>query len=503
MSIKLNCPGCKTSVLVNDQWAGKRVRCKTCQAILAVPTAGTAALTNRPVPVSKPGIAKPPTPRPGIGPGLPAKPVAQKPVAPKPASPAARTSKPAAPPPPREREESDLASLEDLAALGEGEIAMDDPPPPPPKRIVVKKPSEAKKSGGWFGSKPQPKPSATYPGSSRYSRQPVESGFKYNAKRIWSGIVIVCFVLGIAAKIVRGILVATGNSALLNTPIHSVSATASEWQPSRTAATIPPRPEMTQAGSFRTGQVTLTNRIGLQTVVKVYLPNSANGPKTVGCVLVAPAGSIQIVGMGMTDEDSIEQTPYAQAGFAVVAYSLSGPIGSDIKNVTNAELKRSAEQFHAAEAGVVDAVDALNFALARFPEIDPDRIGCAGHSSAATHAMVLSHKEARIKACAAYAPDVDIPVDMAKAVGDLRPILPSIDSWIASYSPNSMGVPRCPTLLFHARDDSRIPFSRSNQYALLYPEMVKFDAAQTGDHFESMLEKGIPAGIAFFREHLK
>ncbi len=520
------------SFLVNDSLAGKRVRCKACQGVLTVPAAAQSpAVTSdspKTAPAARSAPAKPAAAVPGKSPAvsrtgnLPPKTAPQSPavsqssrppVKSAPKSPAPRTSKPAVPPKPKRAEPSDMPSLDDLAALGEGEIALDDPPPLPPKRMAFSPAAKApSKTGGWFGSKPKSAAksasmSTGYYGSSgaRVNRAPAESGFKVGVKKIVGGIATLLVVLGIVARITRFALIATGNGSVLNKPLNGPSAPAAlpTWTPTSVAATIPLRPTMKTVGLYSVGQTTLTNRIGLSTSVKVYLPLTAKGAKSVPCVMVAPAGSIQIVGMGLADGDDTEQIPYARAGYAVIGYSLSGPIGSDLQKVTDGELKRSAEQFHAADGGVADATAALDFALARFPEIDPARIGCAGHSSAATHALLLSHKESRIKCCAAYAPNIDLNKSMGKAAGEMAPLLPEIESWMRGYSPGNQGAPRCSTFIFNARDDTTVPYEGSTEYAASYPAQIKLVTVASGGHYESMIEQGIPAGIKFFNEKLK
>lgn len=37
MAIKVKCPECKKSLAVRDEFAGRRVRCKSCEAVLSVP----------------------------------------------------------------------------------------------------------------------------------------------------------------------------------------------------------------------------------------------------------------------------------------------------------------------------------------------------------------------------------------------------------------------------------------------------------------------------------
>ena len=56
----------------------------------------------------------------------------------------------------------------------------------------------------------------------------------------------------------------------------------------------------------------------------------------------------------------------------------------------------------AVQAGLANARTALEFALAKVPKLDAKRIYVAGHSSAATLALLFASHEPRIKACAAW-----------------------------------------------------------------------------------------------------
>ena len=54
------------------------------------------------------------------------------------------------------------------------------------------------------------------------------------------------------------------------------------------------------------------------------------------------------------------------------------------------------------------ARNTLEYVLARLPEVDPERLYVAGHSSAAIWALLFAEHEPRIKGCIAYAPLADL-----------------------------------------------------------------------------------------------
>ena len=66
---------------------------------------------------------------------------------------------------------------------------------------------------------------------------------------------------------------------------------------------------------------------GLPMEVNLYLPNGRHDPKSLPCVFIAPAGAA-MWGMTLGDGDRREHVPYALAGFAVVAYEVSGDVGN-------------------------------------------------------------------------------------------------------------------------------------------------------------------------------
>src|SRR3954464_10396431 len=65
--------------------------------------------------------------------------------------------------------------------------------------------------------------------------------------------------------------------------------------------------------------------------VWIYLPEASSTNERLPCVLVPPAGSPLFVGMRLSQDDRVEQLPYAKAGFVVVSFDISGP-SSETRN---------------------------------------------------------------------------------------------------------------------------------------------------------------------------
>ena len=82
----------------------------------------------------------------------------------------------------------------------------------------------------------------------------------------------------------------------------------------------------------------------------VYLPAGKHKPRSLPCILITGAGSNLLSGMLLGDGDSPEQIPYAQAGYAVVAYELDGPSEND---GDPQEMRKAYEAFKASRAGRV------------------------------------------------------------------------------------------------------------------------------------------------------
>src|SRR5262245_14545591 len=136
----------------------------------------------------------------------------------------------------------------------------------------------------------------------------------------------------------------------------------------------------------------------------LYLPPGEHQPKSLPCVLIAPAGSTLLDGMDLGDGDTPEHVPYVKAGCAVLAYELDGPCydPTDFE-----EMKDAYKAFKDSRAGLVNGRNALEYLLAKVPEVDPARIYTAGHSSAASHALLFAAHEPRLAGAMAYAPAPD------------------------------------------------------------------------------------------------
>jgi dipeptidyl aminopeptidase/acylaminoacyl peptidase len=236
------------------------------------------------------------------------------------------------------------------------------------------------------------------------------------------------------------------------------------------------------------------------THVGVYLPDLPPEGQ-LPCVLIAPAGTPLIHGMNLGRGDQAEHVPYVRAGFAVVAYSLSGPVPNQ---PSDAQLVEGIRAFMQADAGLVNARTALDYALSRVNKIDPERVYAAGHSSAATLALLVAEHDPRVKACVAYAPVTDVPARLGpRNIDQISRQVPGFKEFVERSSPRThMAKLQCPVFLFHAKNDRTVPVAESVRFANDLKKTnpkVKLVEPPTGDHYPGMIRQGIPQAIAWLK----
>lgn len=244
---------------------------------------------------------------------------------------------------------------------------------------------------------------------------------------------------------------------------------------------------------------------GQHMAMRVYLPAGNHPAKSLGCVLVAPAGTNLLRGNAMDADDYHAETlPYVNAGYAVVFYSIDG-ILHDPDTASEAEFARAYNEFKAAHAGVVNGRNALEFVLATIPQVDPERIYCAGHSSAGVLSLLLAEHEPRINGCIAYAAASDVELRLSEVLTNpqYERTLPGIKSFLKQSSPKTHTKHfECPVFLFHALDDSNEPAQTSEAFAAKLRaegKTVLYQTAPWGEHYQSMIDTGIPAAIAWLK----
>lgn len=247
----------------------------------------------------------------------------------------------------------------------------------------------------------------------------------------------------------------------------------------------------------------------------IYLPEGNTPPGSLPCVFIAGAGSTLLEGMQLGEGDQAEHFPYVKAGFAVVAYDLDG--GSSVEEFdvdaappeeVNIENMGGYTAFRDAQAGLVNSRNALEYTFANVPEVNPKQLFSVGHSSAGTLALLFAEHEPRLAGCVAYAPAVDLKSRFPGAlVRMMSKIFPGMAEFIVQSSPRTHEDKlNCPTLIFHAADDSNVPIADSRAFVKRMQAKnkdVTLEEVATGDHYDSMINAGIPKGIEFIKKHSK
>jgi dienelactone hydrolase len=477
MSIAFNCPQCGKAFQVGDDYAGRKARCRQCGLMLAVPKRSGMVPEVYGTPVDDE-----PAPRPSPRPGP--KPRGASRAEARPAPPA-----PAAPAPPA----VDVYGFDEVENDPGFEILDDEETGPPPPQRATSRRDKDKASGA--------------PGL---------------AKGL-GGVAATAVVLaGMALRVYNRL---SKPGAPLGAPARPAAPAApggfggaleggGAAVPPPGPSAMPAMPDCEDGREIEPGVVFQEVVIGPGRprpgvppghgmTLYLYLPAGSHETHSLPCVLVAPAGSTLITGMGLGDGDRPEHVPWVRAGFAVLSYSLDGELSD--RNAGDDEFRRASEAFLAARAGLTNAEVALAWLAARVPQVDPNRIYTAGHSSAATLALLLAEHDPRIKACAAFAPPVDLNASFsAEQKGLLRRAIPRVDAFFTAYNPKAHSAQlNVPLFLFVARDDApRFVQGTEALAAELQAQgkPVTLVTVPNGGHYDPMIRQGLPRAIEWLRK---
>ncbi|MBC8138927.1 MAG: prolyl oligopeptidase family serine peptidase [Fibrella sp.] len=235
----------------------------------------------------------------------------------------------------------------------------------------------------------------------------------------------------------------------------------------------------------------------------LYRPPQTTG-KPVPCIVMAPAGTRLFHGILLGQGDAEEHTRYLEAGFAVVACEIDGPL-DDAKADDSKAMVAAAKKFQAANAGIRNMQEALDVAET-LPWVDRKRIFVAGHSSAATLALqTAAFEQHRIAGCIAHAPGVDVPKHLGVMLGLIESSgATGLRATLDTLSPhNNINRLTKPLFLFCAKDDSVIEESSVAAFAASVKKKnpnVTYKTVPTGDHFDAMIQDGIPAAVEWAKQ---
>lgn len=441
MSVTFQCGECGHQYTVPDEFAGKWVRCKHCESTLEVPG-----------PVAEPPVAE----------LLPEEPIRPAPAAPAPAAP---TPAPAASQP----------ALQPLR-------------PAPQPTLQPLRPAPIRPTG-------RPRVSA----DTGVDKKVVV--IAVGAVGAVLGIVVLMMVVMFGGSPANDVDSAQGPSR--RTASESSSENASldftrepqvEFGPAQVRSSSVPGvvwQEVRLSGN--------ANEPGTQGKLWVYLPSGNHAPGSLGCVLIGPAGSRMVHGMALAAGDQAEHYPYAQQGFAVVAFEIDGPLPDE--NPSDDRFRDAYLKFTDAAAGVVNARVALQYATTKLPEIDTDRIFVAGHSSAGTVALLSAQHVDGLAGCVAYAPCSDLEDFLSEFIGEIDGNLPNVRQYMIDGSPLShLSRLRCPVLICHAVDDRVVRLSESNTFSARGKQAggdITLDVVPRGGHYDAMIDEGIGKAIAW------
>jgi dienelactone hydrolase len=376
------------------------------------------------------------------------------------------------------------------------------------KPIATPKPSTASASLPAYAPAPVYQPAYNYPSNGNAKRKKPKS--KRGGSSAGSGAGMRILMIGMAfigILFVGGMLLVAGLAMFGKQTIATLSPT------SVPAPQLPDlgvaRPIPGTNSTFQFIQIKQGSGPGQTMQFRVYLPATQAPAQSIPCVLLAPAGTNLLHGNPLDGDDYHDEAlPYSEAGMAVVCFSLDGEMTVDESAGDRAyglALSVAYRQFMAAKAGVVNGRNAFEFALAKLPQVNPKMIYTAGHSSAATVSLLMAANEERLAGSIAFAPITDLSIRLDGIADDpsVRRTLPGIATYLRTGSPATY-VERfkCPLFVFHARDDSNEPFQNTERFvSQLKAQSAKVDFAvvNTGDHYDSMIQSGIPQAISWIR----
>lgn len=302
--------------------------------------------------------------------------------------------------------------------------------------------------------------------------------------------------------------VASGGTA---TPVIERNSNATENNQAKKTDELetPPRPKFRSA--FPSGVQLATTKFRTSgpagaTKMKIYLPKGEHADGSLGCVLVAPAGTNLLMGNEPGSDYHDETLPYAEAGFAVIQYSLDGSV--DLEKANMAQMSRAYNDFRSAQAGTTNAQAVIAFVKQQLPEVDPGRIYVAGHSSAGTVALNNAFlMPDDIAACIAYAPCSDTEAFHREIYAEPQALqmFPGIKQFDRKHSPIANAAKfTCPLFLFQAKGDRVVEYRETKTFADKIASLGKaditFSEIRGGDHYSPMISTGIPRAIKWLKE---
>jgi dienelactone hydrolase len=193
----------------------------------------------------------------------------------------------------------------------------------------------------------------------------------------------------------------------------------------------------------------------------IFLPTQPAKPK-LPCIFVAASGtepfapfSGRILDETMNISSSIN---YAKAGYAVIVYDVDGDVDgvNIIDRIQSFGERRkrfsidAIKAYKASDAGVLNAKLAIDYAVARIPQIDPNAMYTAGIGASGTISLMVAATDKRIKAAIAYSPYTNLPGKHSDLVENVSKLVPGYKEFIDRSSPhNNIDKMTKPIFIFH------------------------------------------------------
>jgi len=272
-----------------------------------------------------------------------------------------------------------------------------------------------------------------------------------------------------------------------------------------------PPPRTLPASGVRCHEVTLEWAQGRPMRLFIFMPAGDFAPRSLPCILEAPAGTPLLHGADIgTADEAAAFLPFTEEGMITVIYSIDGALPDAVPRDGSPAHGRAMQaayaQFTAAEAGVRNGRAAIDYVLARVPEADPDRLFTWGHSSAATLALLLAAKDDRLQKCVALAPCTELSPRLGPLLREpgMDRMFPGLADYLRWGAPvTHAGGLACRVFLAHARDDDNVPFAQAEAFvakAKAAGRDVTFLDLPRGGHYQKMIELSLPDALDWLEE---
>lgn len=181
----------------------------------------------------------------------------------------------------------------------------------------------------------------------------------------------------------------------------------------------------------------------------VYLPSGEHPPQSLPCVLFPPGRIDHLVGSELSILDEEEHTLYVKAGCVVVAYEFDGRW--DVSFSDDPAYQRQFAAFKNTCGGMVNARNALEYALRKIPEVNPRQVFVTGLTAGGTHALLFAAHEPRLAGVMALEPTIDLPTDEGALTLRMQSeSQPDLIDFVTQISPHTHAKRiKCPTFLFY------------------------------------------------------